>query len=94
MYCMISGSSARADIAVWISCGIGTEWVETGLVEYALIVRLTIKSINLSTHEAVVYDTPQTRCSHATRIQTRVIILLVEDIEGTIQCYSIILSAQ
>jgi len=52
-----------------------------------------MKSINLSTHKAVVYDTPQTKCSHTARIQTRVVILVVENIEDTIQCYSIILLA-
>ena len=63
------------------------------MVEYTLIVRLSMKSINLSTHKAVVYDTPQTKCSHTARIQTRVVILVVENIEDTIQCYSIILLA-
>jgi len=63
------------------------------LVEYALIVRLTMKSINLSVHEAIAYNISQTRYSHTARIQTRIVMLAVEGIESTIQCCLMILLA-
>jgi len=53
------------------------------LVEYVSTVRLIMKSTNLSTHKAVVCDILQTRYSHATRIQARVVMLVAEGIKGT-----------
>jgi len=43
-----------------------------------------MKSTNLSTHEAVACNILQMRYSHTARIQARVVMLVVEGIEGTI----------
>ena len=53
------------------------------MVEYVSTVRLIMKSTNLSIHKAVACDILQTRYSYATRIQARVIMLVVEGIKDT-----------
>jgi len=42
-----------------------------------------MKSTNLSIHKAVACDILQTRYSYATRIQARVVMLVVEGIKDT-----------